>query len=65
MVQIYLLAHTSKDDEHQLTQLLHLLNPLCYSLLSLKINVATSYTNARFVSHPLELFSGAFSVVLQ
>ena len=53
---MYLLAQKYKDDEHQLTQLLHLLNPLCYFLLSLKIDVATSLTGARFGSPPLKLF---------
>ena len=38
---------SSKDDEHQVTQLLHLLNPVCYSQLSLKIDVPTSHTDDR------------------
>ena len=43
------------DDEHQLTQLFLLLNPLCYFLLSLKIDVAKSQTGTRFCNQPLEL----------
>ena len=54
-LRMYLLVQKYKHDEHLLNQLLHLLNPPCYFLQSLKIDVATSHTGARFCSYPQEL----------
>ena len=47
------MTQTYKDDEHQLTQLLH---PLCDFLYSLKIDLAIPQTGVRFCSYPWSFF---------